>query len=466
MNASLLNIQLATEPDVVVVRQRAKQIAALLGLTSAQQTALATSVSEIARNAINYGASPAGVEYTVQDKANSSMLSIVITDKGQGIAELQKILDGGYQSRTGMGLGIIGSRRLCDEFYIESGRDGTTVRLSFNLPKPVTAAKIASLSNDLIAQNRQTPLQEMREQNRELLATLQSLSARQAEVERLNSELSETNRGVLALYAELDEQANSLRRMSDSKSRFLSDMTHELRTPLNAMISLGRLLLDRTDGELTAEQEKQVKLIHHSATGLGEMVNDLLDLAKIEAGKIDVHAEPFSVSDVLATLRGMFRPLFASTKLHLVIDDALEGLTMISDEQKVSQILRNLVSNAMKFSEAGDVRIVTELNSEDQVVFTVTDSGIGIAAQNLASIFDEYGQIDGPLQRRQKGTGLGLPLTRRLCRLLGGDVSVTSEPGRGSRFVVHLPRESAVSSPVANATLISLDQSSPDPVSA
>ena len=128
----------------------------------------------------------------------------------------------------------------------------------------------------------------MQQQNRELLQALDDLRARQAEVERLNAELAETNRGVLALYAELDDKAESLRRASEHKSRFLSDMSHELRTPLNAMISLSRLLLDRADGDLTPEQEKQVALIHQSATSLGEMVNDLLDLAKIEAGKTDL----------------------------------------------------------------------------------------------------------------------------------------------------------------------------------
>ena len=170
-------------------------------------------------------------------------------------------------------------------------------------------------------------------------------------------------------------KAATLRRANEYKSRFLSDMTHELRTPLNAMISLSRLLLDHADGELNSEQRKQVTFIHRSATNLSEMVNDLLDLAKIESGKIDIHAEPFTVTEVFATLRGMFRPLFSNTNLTLIIDEPPVFLTMISDEQKVSQMLRNLVSNAMKFTETGEVRVSTRVLDGGLIEFVVADTG-------------------------------------------------------------------------------------------
>ena len=288
----LLTLALRYEQDVVLTRQRARQIAALLELNAHEQTAFATAVSELARNAFQY-AGHGRVAFALRTDDHRQVLLVRVEDTGPGIADLPAILGGRYRSRTGMGLGIVGAKRLSDEFDIRSTAGaGTVVTLGKWLPArvaTVTGPAVARLSAELAQRAPRNPLEEVQEQNKELLQALDDLRARQAEVEQLNTELAETNRGVVALYAELDEKADSLRRASAYKSRFLNDMTHELRTPLNAMISLSRLLLDRTDGELTVEQEKQVSLIHRSANSLGEMVNDLLDLAKIEAGKTDVH---------------------------------------------------------------------------------------------------------------------------------------------------------------------------------
>jgi signal transduction histidine kinase len=282
-------------------------------------------------------------------------------------------------------------------------------------------------------------LDEVQTQNRELMTAMEAMQSRQFEIERLNSELSETNRGVLALYAELDEKAESLRRASEYKSRFLSDMTHELRTPLNGMISLARLLLDRTDGDLTPEQAKQVELIHKSALSLGEMVNDLLDLAKIEAGKTTLRISEFAIDDVLATLRGVFRPLFGGGGVALEIEDPTDVHIMCSDEGKVTQILRNLVSNALKFTENGHVHVRAQAGPNTTVIFSVADTGIGIPADQLDAVFEDFTQVESAVQRRVHGTGLGLPLTRKLCHLLGGDIHVTSQVKVGSTFSVMLP---------------------------
>jgi len=182
-------------------------------------------------------------------------------------------------------------------------------------------------------------------------------------------------------------------------------------------------------------------------------VNDLLDIAKIESGKIEVHAEAFNLSDLFAALRGMFRPLFATSKAQLIVEEPLDIGPMLSDEQKISQILRNLISNAMKFTETGEVRVHAEPRPGDKVLFSVADTGIGIAETDLERIFQDFTQIDGARQRKLRGTGLGLPLTRKLCRLLGGDVSVTSRPGEGARFSVLLPRRLQVSDSAAAVTV-------------
>jgi len=216
-------------------------------------------------------------------------------------------------------------------------------------------------------------------------------------------------------------------------------MTHELRTLLNGMISLTHLLLDRTDGDLTPEQFKQVQLIHKSAISLSEMVNDLLDLAKIEAGKTTLRLSEFAIGDLLATLRGVFRPLFSAGAVTLEIDDPVDVHMMCSDEGKVTQILRNLVSNALKFTESGLVRVSAEAGLNTTVTFTVADTGIGIPADQIDAIFDDFTQVESAVQRRVHGTGLGLPLTRKLCRILGGDIKVTSHIGVGSTFAVTLP---------------------------
>jgi signal transduction histidine kinase/CheY-like chemotaxis protein len=284
------------------------------------------------------------------------------------------------------------------------------------------------------------PYEEIEQQNQELLKTLQELRTRQEELELLNRELEDTNRGVVALYAELDERADYLRRASELKTKFLSNVSHEFRTPLNSIISLARLLMDRLDGDLTAEQMKQVRFIESSAQDLQEMVNDLLDLAKVEAGKIRIRPKQFEVHELFSALKGMLKPLLAdNNSVELLFEDANDLPKLYTDEGKVSQILRNLISNALKFTPAGHVRVLAEMSTENFVLFQVEDTGIGIPEEHHETIFREFSQIENPLQDRHRGTGLGLPLCRNLTLLLGGKLSLESEPGKGSTFSVWIP---------------------------
>jgi len=266
------------------------------------------------------------------------------------------------------------------------------------------------------------------------------LRAREAEIDRLSQELAETNRGVLALYAELDDRAQALGQMSETKTRFLSDMSHELRAPLASMINLTRLLLARADGPLTAEQVYQVTLIQRSAESLSEMVDDLLDISKIEARKVDLRLEEVSIAEVLAGLRGMFRPLATNEGVALVFEDPDEPIVLTTDAQRVAQVLRNFVSNALKFTTEGEVRVSARVADGDVVILEVADTGAGIAPEDQARIFEDFAQVDGPIQKRVRGTGLGLPLTRKLAALLGGEVRLESRLGEGSRFSLVVPR--------------------------
>lgn len=274
-----------------------------------------------------------------------------------------------------------------------------------------------------------------------------ALAAAQAQVAQLSAELDETNRGVLALYAELDAQAADLRQANELKSRFLAYMSHEFRTPLGAIQSMTRLLLDRLDGPLTEEQERQVRFIHQNAQEFSEMVNDLLDLAKVEAGRIDVSPAWFDMVDLFAALRGMFKPVLTNPEVSLVFEDPQDVPKLYSDDRKLAQILRNYISNALKFTLRGEVRVSARRVGQDWIEFAVADTGIGIAPEYHAAIFQDFSQIDSPIQKSLRGTGLGLSLSKRLAELLGGSVGMDSAPERGSTFTVRIPLHGAPQAP-------------------
>ncbi|WP_291690195.1 ATP-binding protein, partial [Bradyrhizobium sp.] len=379
----IVTVPIESEGDVVAVRQRAHRLAELLGFERQDQTRIATAVSELARNAFSY-ADGGRAEFILDATPAPQIFAIRISDKGPGIADLQTILDGQYRSQSGMGLGILGARRLMDHFKLDSAVGaGTTVQIGQELPAraaPITRAKLGEMVATLQKDTSSDPLEILREQNRELMQSLEELRRKEEESKHLDQELSDTNRGVVALYAELDERAEQLRQASELKTKFLSNMSHEFRTPLNSILALSRLLLDRIDGELTAEQERQVGYIRRSAESLLELVNDLLDLAKVEAGKVDIRPSAFTVGNLFSGLRGALRPLLTSPSVELIFDIPDRVPELFTDEAKVTQILRNLISNALKFTEQGEVRVTgSHDDTQGRVRLSVRDTGIGIA---------------------------------------------------------------------------------------
>src|SRR3984957_8429328 len=324
---SLLTLRLRHERHVVHARQRARDIAALLGFEYQEQIRLATAASELARNAFRY-ASNGAVEFLVGDGVPQVFL-ISVSDSGPGIPNLSQILDGHYVSKTGLGRGLIGTKRLMDQFEITSSPSGTLVKAGKLLPGAaplVDAHRARRIISELV--NATDSFDEVERQNQELLKTLAELQEKQDQLAELNRELEDTNRGVVSLYAELDQNADDLRRVSDLKSSFLSNLSHEFRTPLNSITSLCQLLIDRSDGDLSAEQEKQVVYIQRSAAELTELVNDLLDIAKVEAGKIDVKPRHFEVQDLFGALRGMLKPLLSGNTVDLSFDAASDLLPL------------------------------------------------------------------------------------------------------------------------------------------
>jgi signal transduction histidine kinase/CheY-like chemotaxis protein len=463
MNRSLLRLDLVQDRDIVAARQRARQVSALLGFDSQDQVRIATAVSELARNAIRH-AGGGTLEFMLTEAPSrgvtaksSPFLQIVISDNGPGIANLNDAITDSANGE--LKLGLVAARRLMDTFDVYSGKGrGTTITLGKFLPRRsegFPAARADAVADQLAAYTTTDPTVEIQQQNGELLRSLEELRLRKEELARLNAELEDTNRGVMALYAELEERAAHLRLADETKTRFLSAVSHEFRTPVNSILALSKILLHRLDGTLTPEQEKQVSYIRQAAEQLSTMVDDLLDLRKVESGKLQIRVESFNVTDLFGALRGMFKSLSIKDNVSLSFEEIGPLPELHTDQGKVSQILRNLISNALKFTEAGSVRVTAKLAADtDMIVFSVADTGIGIAPENHRHIFEEFTQVENPLQKTVKGTGLGLPLSQRLAGLLGGSIDVASELGKGSVFSLAIPLRLESSAPLGTPVLV------------
>jgi signal transduction histidine kinase/ActR/RegA family two-component response regulator len=426
-------VDLRAEDDVVRAHQTTRTIAAQLGFSTFEQTRIATAMSEIARNALSYAA---GGSVTLGLDDARQALSIVVIDRGPGIPDVAAILSSERRSSAGVGLGIPGAKRLMDSFAVESTPSGTRVEMTKCVPRragKVDAGLASAMRLQLAGQLAEEPSQEIRRLQRDV-------AERDHRIGELTEELAETNRGVMALYNELDDRAEYQRQAAWLRTRLLSEMGHELRTPLHSLSTISQFLIDRLDGELNPEQDKQVRIIHDVAESLTAYVNDLLDLARTDAGRAVVHASRFEVDGVLKALRRIVQPLVpARIALRLEVEPGLPPIT--TDELKLSQILRNLVANAIKFTDRGFIAVRAYRAAEDRIVLEIEDSGIGIAPENHELIFREFAQVDGHVQPRMWGSGLGLPLSRRLAELLGGTLTVTSALGAGSTFRIMLPIE-------------------------
>ena len=438
----LTALDLRDDRDVVLARQRARVVAGRLGFESQDQIRIATAVSEVARHAIRSGGL-IRVQFLVEGDPATSLAVRVIGPRSDPDGPSDEV-EPRELARFAGDPGFDGARRMMDAFRVEPSPDSRfTIAMTKTLPRrgrSITPLVAARLADELADIPPSSPVEELLRQNRELLRVLDDLRNRELELAQLNRELEDTNRGVVALYTELDERAESLKQASELKTRFLSNVSHEFRTPLTSVLSMGGLLLDGADGPLNDEQERQVRYILHAAHDLLGMVNDLLDLARIEAGRDEVVTSEVALPEFFGLMRGMLRPLVpvdSAVELSFHVDSDVSPL--YTDEGKLAQVVRNLVSNALKFTERGEVRVRAGHGPAGSVVIAVVDTGIGIAPGDFGRIFEEFGQVDSPLQRRSKGTGLGLPLARRLTQLLGGKLEVASQPGVGSTFTATLP---------------------------
>ncbi|MEW2548277.1 ATP-binding protein [Streptomyces sp. NPDC047002] len=334
--------------------------------------------------------------------------------------------------------------------------------LGQHAPAAADPVRAAARAREECAGVRDTDMsEELNEQNRALLAALQEVRAQRDQLRRLNeeleetnkgvlalyselsTELEETNRGVVALYADLEDRSRRLRLASAAKGRFWANVSHELRTPVNAVIALAQVLLAADAEPLSEEQSKQVSLIAGSGSTLLALVEELLDTAKAESGRLEPQRTEVDLRTVLHQLRGTLAPA-ATEGVALDIEDAAFPGRLVTDEVMLLRILRNILSNGLKFTAEGTVRLSVEARTRDGApwaVFTVTDTGVGIPEDQLDQVFEEFYQVRGPHQRGRSGTGLGLPYARRLTELLGGSLTLDSEVGRGTRVTVALPAD-------------------------
>jgi signal transduction histidine kinase/HAMP domain-containing protein len=295
----------------------------------------------------------------------------------------------------------------------------------------------------------------------ELQARTGELQSRQEELQRSNAELEDKaeqlasqkrdieikNEEIEQARQELEERARQLDLASRYKSQFLANMSHELRTPLNSLLILARLLADNPEQNLSPKQVEYANVIHSSGTDLLQLINDILDLSRVEAGKMELHPERFGLGPLLDDLRAVFQPLTSDKGLTFAAGSPADGVPaeLFTDRQRLRQILHNLLSNAVKFTEEGlvELRITAAPPANGaagpELAFAVTDTGIGISDQNLDAIFGAFQQADGTTSRRYGGTGLGLTICRELAAQLGGNISVQSTVGRGSTFTLHVP---------------------------
>jgi signal transduction histidine kinase len=434
MANTLLTLPLRTQEDVLLTRRRARDLAGLLQFSAEQQIGLSTAVWEVARLAEGHGE----VELAVLEAATSVAVRVTISGLPSSVL-------GDDSSRPRLDVAAL--RRLVGAVETRDDDDTAAVCLSA-AASPDTwlpgvddvELVLRSLTRHDVVQGGLEIVDELHQQNFDLLTALSTLRDREGELVRLNAELEDTNRAVTALYTELEQQAADLRERAAATARFLNELTHELRTPLYAARGMTEAILRDHPDDLDAGLRDDVTLIDGAMVEALELVNDHLDLAKLAAGRMTVRLSRVDVAELLATVRAIITRLPVNEGVEVVVEDAAQLPSPHTDAFKLSQILRNFIVNAMKFTEAGEIRVSAAVTRDGEALrFAVADTGVGLSEEDQTRVFEDFVQLAPERAGRVRGTGLGLPLTRRLAAVLGGEVTVRSAPGQGSTFGVVIP---------------------------
>ncbi len=438
------DIYVRREADIVKVRERVRRLAREMRFDTTTQIKITTAVSELTRNIYEYARSGA-ITLSVACRTGTSAVGLQITarDEGPGIPEasLRAIMRGQYSSPSGLGVGLAGTRRLMDEFEIESGAGaGTRVTIIKWLP-PAEAAgvkeRITELREKFNADDDESAIEELARQNREFVRILGELEEKREELEQLNEELMTSN-------AELNEANARLRELAEMREEFLALTTHDLRSPLTVISGVISFFTSGRLGELSPEQKNMVEMMERNTQNLIELVNDLLDAAKLESGSLQLELADITLRAFIQEVCEPFVQLAREKEVTLALEDAAADLpsTVRADHAKLRRIVVNLLSNALKFTpKGGRITVSLERASNAHVRISVADTGVGIASDDLPLLFDKYEQARHRSTRGEKGTGLGLYITRQLVELHGGAIYVASEVGHGSTFSFTLPIE-------------------------
>jgi signal transduction histidine kinase len=433
------DIYVRREADTVKVRDRVRRLAREMGFDATTQIKITTAVSELTRNIYEYAKAGAITLGVAERGAHTAGLQVTARDDGPGIdeARLRAILRGSYRSSSGLGVGLAGTRRLMDEFEIDTAPEtGTRVTVIKWLPHEAALSvkeRIEELRSSFNGDADDSAVEELQQQNRDLMAVLAELEEKREELERVNRELNESNQ-------ELNEANAKLRELSSLKEEFLALTTHDLRSPLTVISGVISFFTSGRLGELSPEQKNMVAMMERNTQNLIELVNDLLDASKLESGAMRLDLSSVELPLLVGELRETVGPLAKEKGIALEEDMPEDFPPLRADRVKLRRVLVNLVSNALKFtSKGGRVEIRAALIGDDMARISVADTGVGIPPEDLERLFDKYEQARSRATRSEKGTGLGLYITRQLVELHGGQISVTSEVGKGSTFSFTIP---------------------------
>jgi signal transduction histidine kinase len=438
VSTKLGDVYVRRESDIVKVRERVRRLAREVGFDSTTQIKITTAVSEVTRNIYEYAQSGT-ISLALCERGADVGLMVTARDDGPGIDEttLRAIMRGSYQSTSGLGVGLSGTRKLMDEFDIQTASgEGTRVSIVKWLPRAAgvnAKNRLDELREHLGADTDAVAVEELQQQNRDFIEILSELEKKRAQLEQLNEELNKANR-------ELNEANTKLRELSELKEEFLALTTHDLRSPLTVISGVISFFTSGRLGELSPEQKNMVAMMERNAQSLIELVNDLLDASKIESGTMRLDITSINLRGLIDELRETMEPLAREKEIRL--DDKLPpDLPLVeADRTKLRRILVNLLSNALKFTPKGGLVQIRAEGLDGRVRLSVADTGVGIAPEDVARLFDKYEQARSRATRGEKGTGLGLYITKQLVELHGGEITVDSTPGHGSTFSFTLPK--------------------------